>query len=79
MNAVFFDDTEVAAARGVTKLATQATIPKGKHVDVAEFRRLMVSHRNLVRVDMPGIGLKGLRDSDTGETYFTDALRLTTK
>lgn len=79
MNAAFFDDTEVATARGVTPSATQAVIPKGTHVDVAEFRRLMVSHRQMVRVDLPGSGLKGLRDRDTGETYFTDALRLVAK
>lgn len=79
MNAAYFDDTDVAEACGVTTSENQGTIPAGKHVDVAEFRRLMVSHRKLVRVDLPGAGLKGLRDRETGETYYTDAHRLMAK
>ncbi|MCE9526474.1 MAG: hypothetical protein K8R36_10510 [Planctomycetales bacterium] len=79
MNAAFFDDTEVAAACGITPQAIKGDIPKGKQVDVAEFRRLAVSHRRMVRVDLPGAGLKGLRDEETGETYYTDAHRLMAK
>jgi len=79
MNAAYFDDTDVAAASGVTPQTIEAGFPTGKQVDVAEFRRLAVSHRRMVRVDLPGKGLKGLRDQDTGETYFTDAHRLMAK
>ncbi|MFN0016936.1 MAG: hypothetical protein ACKVP0_01685 [Pirellulaceae bacterium] len=79
MNAAFFDDTEVAAACFVTTPAINADISKGKQIDVAEFRRLAVSHRRMVRVDLPKVGLRGLRDQDTGETYFTDAHRLIAK
>ena len=75
MNAAFFDDTEVAAACSVA----EGTLPKGKTIDVAEFRRLAVSHRRMVRVDEPKAGLKGLHDLDTGETFFTSALRLMAK
>jgi hypothetical protein len=46
---------------------------------VAEFRKLAVSHRRMVRVDRPGVGLKGLRDLETGETFYTDAHRLMAK
>lgn len=73
MSTAFFDDTEVAAACGVTGS------PLGKQVDVAEFRQLAVSHRRMVRVDNPVAGLRGLRDVDTGETFYTDAHRLLAK
>ena len=79
MNAVFFDDTEVAAACGVTAPNMVDENCPGKHIGVAEFRELAVSHRRMVRVDRPDSGLKGLRDVDTGETFFTDAHRLAAK
>ena len=75
MNAAFFDDTEVAAACGVA----EGEARKSKTIDVAEFRRLAVSHRRMVRVDEPKAGLKGLHDLDTGETFFTKAHRLMAK
>ena len=79
MNAAYFDDTEVAAACGVTPRANGAKTPVGKHVGVAEFRKLAVSHRRMDRVDLPNAGLKGLRDVETGETFYTDAHRLAAK
>ena len=79
MNAAYFDDTEVAAVCGVTAESASSEICPSKHIDVAEFRRLAVSHRHMVRLDKPDAGLKGLRDLDTGETFFTDALRLAAK
>lgn len=75
MNRAFFDDTEVAAACGVGEGKPR----QAKTIDVAEFRRLAVSHRRMVRVDEPKAGLKGLQDLDTGETFFTDAHRLMAK
>ena len=79
MNAAYFDDTEVAAACGVTTESASSEICPSKNIGVAEFRRLAVSHRRLVRLDKPNAGLRGLRDLDTGETFFTDALRLAAK
>ena len=79
MNAAFFDDTEVAAACGVTPQMISDKISPGKRIGVAEFRRLAVSHRRMVRVDKPDAGLKGLRDVETGETFYTDAHRLMAK
>ncbi len=79
MNAAFFDDTEVAAACGVTAGGTSDEVRPGKHIGVAEFRQLAVSHRRMVRVDKPNAGLKGLQDVETGETFFTDAHRLLAK
>ena len=74
MNAAMLDDTEVAAACGVTPQPLC-----GKKVDVAEFRGLAVSHRRMIRVDRPEEGLRGLQDLDTGETFYTDAHRLLAK
>ena len=79
MNAAFFDDTEIAAASGVTSPATSGAIRASRHVGIAEFRQLAVSHRRMVRVDKPNAGLKGLQDVETGETFFTDAHRLMAK
>ena len=79
MNAAFLVDAEVAAAGGVTPPVTVAELAVGKRVDVAEFRRLAVSHRRMVRVDEPKSGLRGLRDIETGEIFFTEAHRLLAK
>jgi hypothetical protein len=77
MNAAIFGDTDVAAARGLTADAASGELTK--HIGIAEFGRLAVSHRRMVRVDQPGAGLKGLRDLETGETFYTDAHRLMAK
>ena len=79
MNAAFFDDTEVAAACGVTPPGINEKIRPGKHIGGAEFRQLAVSHRRMVRVDRHDAGLKGLHDVETGETFYTDAHRLVAK
>jgi len=79
MNAAFYDETEVAAACGVTTPKIVGESDPAKNISVAEFRRLAVSHRRMVRVDKPDIGLRGLRDVETGETFYTDAHRLLAK
>ena len=45
-------------------------------VNAAEFRNLLVSHRRMVRFDVRSERLRGLRDLDTGEIFFTDERRL---
>jgi hypothetical protein len=45
-------------------------------VPAAEFRRLLVSHRRMVRVDRKDQRLRGLQDLDTGEVFLTDERRL---
>jgi hypothetical protein len=45
-------------------------------VNAKEFRRLLVSHRRMVRVDQRGHRLRGLQDLDTGEVFLTDERRL---
>ena len=43
-------------------------------VDLSEFRRLIVSHRRLVRADQPG--RRRLRDVETGHIYWLDERRI---
>ena len=45
-------------------------------VSAAEFRQLLVSHRRLIRVDRRDEKMRGLKDVDTGELFFTDEHRL---
>jgi hypothetical protein len=45
-------------------------------IDALLFRRLLVSHRRLVRADRRKEQMKGLRDLDTGELFLTDERRL---
>jgi len=45
-------------------------------VPAAEFRKLLVSHRRMVRADRRDQQLRGLRDLDTGEVFLTDERRL---
>ena len=45
-------------------------------VDAAEFHRLLVSHRRMIRVDRREDRLKGLQDVETGEVFLIDEQRL---
>lgn len=45
-------------------------------ISAAEFRNLLISHRRLVRIDRRTERLRGLQDTDTGETFYTDEHRL---
>jgi len=72
-------NNSVRTACGVIGPATSEQIRAGKHIGVAEFRQLAVSHRRMVRVDRHDAGLKGLQDVETGETFYTDAHRLVSK
>jgi hypothetical protein len=49
---------------------------EGQLVDAAEFRRLLVSHRRLVRADRRADRLRGLQDLDTGELFLIEERRL---
>ncbi|MCC6494043.1 MAG: hypothetical protein IT424_13595 [Pirellulales bacterium] len=49
---------------------------RGQRVDAAEFRRLLVSHRRLIRADRRSEHLRGLKDLDTGELFLIDERRL---
>jgi hypothetical protein len=56
---------------------TPVTDFAAQHVDAAEFRRLLVSHRRLIRADRRADHLRGLKDLDTGELFLIDERRLT--
>jgi hypothetical protein len=45
-------------------------------ISAAEFRKLLVSHRRMTRLDRRHEKLRGLRDLDTGEVFLTDERRL---
>ena len=48
----------------------------GRVIGAAEFRKLLVSHRRMVRVDRRAEHVRGLQDLDTGELFLTDERRL---
>ena len=52
MNAAYFDDTEVAAACGVTAHSATVEIGPGKHIGVAEFRELAAHNPDAFRPDL---------------------------
>jgi hypothetical protein len=45
-------------------------------ISPAEYRELIVSHRHLVRADEPALGLRGLKDLDTGEHFLIEERKL---
>ncbi len=45
-------------------------------VEATEFCELAVSGRNLIRCDDGPAGVRGLIDTDTGETFLVDELKL---
>lgn len=49
---------------------------EGRLIDAAQFRKLLVSHRRMVRMDRREDRLRGLQDLDTGEVFLTDERRL---
>lgn len=48
----------------------------GRMINAAEYQKLLVSHRRMVRVDRRADRLRGLQDLDTGEVFLTDERRL---
>lgn len=53
-----------------------AISPEGRRVGPAEFRKLLVSHRRMVRFDRRDERLRGLQDLDTGEVFLVDERQL---
>jgi hypothetical protein len=47
-----------------------------RRVGPTEFRKLLVSHRRMVRVDRRVERLRGLQDLDTGEVFLIDERQL---
>jgi hypothetical protein len=45
-------------------------------ISPAEYRDLIVSHRHLIRADEPALGLRGLKDLDTGEHFLIEERKL---
>lgn len=57
-------------------LISVADIRCGRMINAVEFRKLLVSHRRMVRADRRPDRLRGLQDLDTGELFLTDERRL---
>lgn len=47
-----------------------------RRVSSTEFRKLLVSHRRMVRIDRREDRLRGLQDLDTGEVFLIDERQL---
>ena len=70
------DAAMLRGMRFVRPLALSSGEGEGRVIDAAQFRRLLVSHRRMVRFDQAKNLLRGLRDLDSGEVFLTDAQRL---
>ena len=70
MDAALLQDVRNSAGCCVLELGVSSV------VSAAEFRKLLVSHRRMVRVDRRDDRLRGLQDLDTGEVFLTDERRL---
>jgi len=70
MDAALLQDVRETTGCGVLELGSSSI------VSAAEFRKLLVSHRRMVRVDRRDDRLRGLQDLDTGEVFLTDERRL---
>jgi hypothetical protein len=64
--------SKVHIPRAVSSLQTEYE----KRVTATQFVTLLVSRRRLVRVDQSGLGLRGLRDVETGETFEVEERKL---
>jgi hypothetical protein len=45
-------------------------------ISAAEFQRLLVSHRRMVRLDRRADRMRGLQDVETGEVFLVEERRL---
>jgi len=70
MDAALLQDLRGSRPRNALSDASSQLIP------AAEFRKLLISHRRMVRVDRREVLLRGLQDLDTGEVFLTDERRL---
>jgi hypothetical protein len=61
---------------GPVRSATLNPPAQGTPVGAEEFRGLLLSRRRLVRLDWRESGLRGLRDLDSGELFYTEERRL---
>jgi hypothetical protein len=55
---------------------SRATAP-GTQIGAEEFCGLLLSRRRMIRLDQSETGLRGLRDLDSGELFYTEERRLT--
>ena len=71
MDAITLQDS----GRGRPRSALLESVPT-QMIDAAQFHRLLVSHRRMIRADRRDEQLRGLQDLDTGEVFLIDEPRL---
>jgi hypothetical protein len=76
MDATRLQDAQQSGRGDTTRVLAHGKLMSGRLVPPAEFRRLLVSHRRMIRADRQGERLRGLQDLDTGEIFLTDERRL---
>ena len=69
-------DAAVLHAANSLPLSIMADGTIQRRVSPVEFRKLLVSHRRMVRVDRREERLRGLQDLDTGEVFLIDERQL---
>ena len=69
-------DATAARSRWNYRSSISPTDFGGRVVDATEFRRLLISHRRMIRVDRRAEQIRGLKDLDTGEVFLIDERRL---
>jgi hypothetical protein len=69
-------DAAVLHAATPRPLSIMADGTTQRRVTPTEFRRLLVSHRRMVRIDRRDERLRGLQDLDTGEVFLIDERQL---
>jgi hypothetical protein len=69
-------DAAILHASSPHDLLSMPEFAEGRRVGPAEFRKLLVSHRRMIRIDRRAEQLRGLQDLDTGEVFLIDERQL---
>ena len=76
MDATMLQEAQQSVRVKANRVLAHAESGPGRLVPAAEFRKLLVSHRRMIRADRQSERLRGLQDLDTGEVFLTDERRL---
>jgi hypothetical protein len=64
---------EANTVQPLRRLRSEALHLADRMVSADEFRRLLISHRKMERIDRRAQKLLGLKDLTTGEVFWTDS------
>ncbi len=76
MDAAMVLDAQQSQRGEANQTLAHAKLAPSRLIPPAEFRKLLISHRRMVRADRQTERLRGLQDLDTGEVFLTDERRL---